>query len=160
MRGGHNIKSKSELEKSGTFRKDRHTNPVLGAVETLKTIPDPPGEYDDRHREKWIEVCQNLKDIKQLTEYDIDLVAIYVQSWWIYFDAWKTICKEGSTITNARGQVRHPAVSIMNDANKLLIQIGSLLGFNPRARMSLRIEDVQPDKPDPLAELFGSGKQN
>lgn len=140
-------KPTKDLKTQGTYRKDRHANRVEGVLKPVGSIPDAPKYFDKKHQEKWAEVCKNLFELTLLKSVDFDLIEKYVQNWFISQEAWQQIAKEGLTIETARGAVKNPAINVMNEAQKVVIQIGSLFAFNPQARMRIKTEEQKPVDP-------------
>ena len=136
-------KSKDEHKAVGNFRPSRHENRIQEVSKVVESIPKAPKHFDKRHAEKWVEVCKNLFDLTILKTVDLDLVEKYVVNWFVSHDAWLQIQKEGFT----QDGKRHPAINVMNDAQKVVITVGSLFGFNPRSRMGIKTEEKKAVDP-------------
>lgn len=146
--GGHNIKTESERKASGFTRPSRHSNRIQEVSKVVESIPKAPRHFDKRHADKWAEVCKNLYDLTILKTVDLDLVEKYVVNWFVSHDAWMEIQREGITQDGRK----HPAINVMNDAQKVVISVGSLFGFNPRARMGIKTEEKK--KVDPFEQFL------
>ena len=154
--GGQNIKSVSEHKKDGTYRADRHGSRVENVVDKMEYKPKPPDNFDKRHCEKWDEVCARVSDANLLTSHDLDFLEIYVKNWFISKDAWAAVVKHGQIIKGERGPVKNPAISIMNEADKIITNIGNLFAGSPRSRQSLSVTPKEEKKADPFT-VFMSG---
>jgi len=141
-------KSKEEHKAKGNYRPVRHENRIQEVSKVVESIPKAPKHFDKRHADKWQEVCKNLYDLTILKTVDLDLVEKYVVNWFVSHDAWMEIQREGFT----QDGKKHPAINVMNDAQKVVISVGSLFGFNPRARMGIKTEEKKPV--DPFEEFL------
>ena len=152
--GGHNAKPSSVLKREGTYRKDRHLNRVESVAKLLPTIPEPPGHFDQTHREKWGEVCQKVFNLGILTEQDTDVLELYVCNWVMWEAACAEVKKRGITFTDGDRIIKNPAFSIMQESGKVIQQLSGLFGFSPRARMGIKT-DPQEEK-DPFASFLNN----
>jgi P27 family predicted phage terminase small subunit len=148
--GGENIKPISEHKAKGNYRPSRHENRIQEISKVVESIPKAPKHFDKRHSDKWQEVCKNLYDFTILKTADLDTIEKYVVNWFISHDAWMEIQRDGITQDGRK----HPAINVMNDAQKVVISIGSLFGFNPRARMGIKTEEKKAV--DPFAKFLNN----
>ena len=136
MRGGHNVKSENDLKKSGTWRQDRHSGRMESTIKPLETLPEPPGHFDKRHAAKWSEVCGN---VAALTSQDLDALDMYVTNFFFWLDASAEVAKAGITFVDENGKIiLNPAFRVMQEAGKVILQVGDKFGFSPRARMGIK----------------------
>jgi P27 family predicted phage terminase small subunit len=147
-RGGQNVKPVKDHEAKGNYRPVRHQNRIQEVSKVVESIPKAPKHFDKRHADKWAEVCKNLYDLTILKTVDLDLVEKYVVNWFVSHDAWQEVQREGIT----QDGKKHPAINVMNDAQKVVITVGSLFGFNPRARMGIKTEEKKSS--DPFEEFL------
>jgi P27 family predicted phage terminase small subunit len=148
--GGHNVKSKKHHEAMGNTRPSRHGNRLDGISKVVESIPKAPQHFDKRHSDKWQEVCKNLFDLTILKISYLDVIEKYVVNWFISHDAWVEIQRDGVTLDGKK----HPAINVMNDAQKVVISISSLFGFNPRANMGIKTDPQKPE--DPFAKFLNN----
>jgi P27 family predicted phage terminase small subunit len=66
--GGHNKKTRAQLEKAGTFRKDRHEH--LPSTDAPLGIPQPPKPLDGDALEEWNRMIARLQETGALTIVD------------------------------------------------------------------------------------------
>ncbi|MBL7808637.1 MAG: phage terminase small subunit P27 family [Saprospiraceae bacterium] len=154
------MKSTKDLKKEGTYRKDRHEKRLENKVQTLDTIPKPPSHFDERHRAKWIAVCEECLQLGTLTTADLDTVCTYVETFYTAADALKNLTEHGHIIQTetAAGMViprANPAWRIYTDSQRILTQLSDRLGFSPKARMSIKADPVSKEV-DPLEWVFKS----
>lgn len=142
-RGGHNIKPIADHKAKGNIRPSRHENRIQEVSKVVEAIPKAPKHFDKRHSDKWQEVCKNLFDLAILKTADLDTIEKYVVNWFVSHDAWLEVQRDGIT----QDGKKHPAINVMNDAQKVVISIGSLFGFNPRARMGIKTEEKKAVDP-------------
>lgn len=144
--GGQNIKSVKDHKEKGNYRPSRHANRAEGKVKLMRTPPKPPAYLDKKHSELWSKVCRQAFELGVLAESDLHLIETFVVNWFIWIDACATIRKEGFIDLAANGsKVKHPAVNVMNDAQKVINAIADRFGFNPKARMGIKV-DPQEDE--------------
>lgn len=158
MRGGHLIKSAEDHKKSGTYKPSRHANRVQEMEKPLEIVPNPPEDFDKRHSDKWSEVCKNLQKLRILFDQDLDVVEIYVRNWFIWIDASKEVSATGITFVDENGKVsKNPAFGVMQEAGKVVTQIGALIGYSPRARMGIKVQDNSKAKTASILDLIKGG---
>lgn len=139
-------KPKKDLKKAGTYRKDRHENRVEDVVKPVDSTLPPPAYFTGKHLEKWIEVCEKVRGNGVLCVQDSDAIECYVRYWFILDDAITDASENGYSKETEKGYQKNPAVSVMNDAIKIVNQIGDKLGLNPRARMGIKTEKKSEGK--------------
>lgn len=101
----------------------------------------PPEWLKKIAREKWAELAPRLEEQRILTVNDLDLLALYCDSWQELADADATIEREGEFFHTEKGYVGpHPAVGKRNKAVERIRKIGGELGLSPRGRQGLEIE--------------------
>ena len=152
--GGHNAKPSSQLKKDGTYRKDRHAARVEGVAKILEVIPKAPAHFDQKHREKWAQVCKKVYELGILAEQDTDAIEQYVCNWLMWEAAAAEVLKRGITFTDGDRIIKNPAFNVMQEAGKVVNQIGALFGFSPRARMGIKTQETKPE--DPFAKFLNN----
>lgn len=66
--GGHNKKTRAQLVKDGTFRKDRHGD--LASAEAPPGVPDPPKVLDGEAHDEWHRMIARLTNTGALSIVD------------------------------------------------------------------------------------------
>lgn len=155
------MKSTKQLKLDGTFRKDRHSDRLENKVQTLTKIPPSPDHFDERHRAKWIAVCEECLQLGTLTTADLDTVRTYVETFYTAADALKNLTEHGHIIQTetAAGMViprANPAWRIYTDSQRILTQLSDRLGFSPKARLHIKVDPTDKDKDDPLSFIFNN----
>ena len=153
------MKTTKDLRNAGTYRKDRHEKRLENQVKPLDKIPKAPDHFDERHRAKWISVCEQCLQLGTLTTADLDTLTAYVETFFAAADALKSLTEHGHIIQTetAAGMViprANPAWRIYTDSQRILTQISDRLGFSPKARLHIKVDPTDKDKEDPLAFIF------
>lgn len=153
------IKSADEHKKSGTYKPSRHANRVQEFEKPLETVPNPPADFDQRHSKKWEEVCKNLHNLRILFDQDLDVIEVYVRNWFIWVDASNEVSSAGITFVDENGRVsKNPAFVVMQDAGRVITQIGALIGYSPRARMGIKVTDTTKEKAATILDFIKGGQ--
>lgn len=153
------IKSAEDHKKAGTYKPSRHANRIQEMENPLEVVPNPPADFDKRHSDKWLEVCKNLQKLRILFDQDLDVVEIYVRNWFIWIDASKEVSSTGITFVDENGKVsKNPAFGVMQEAGKVVTQIGALIGYSPRARMGIKVQDTSKAKTASILDLIKGGR--
>ena len=109
----------------------------------MDEIPAPPDYFDKRHSEKYYEVANLIKGMGVLTATDIDAVVSYTE----IFVARETAYKNYLKTKDHKDWIKY------RDAFTAQKRLQDDIGFNPRARMSMKVEKIKDDN-DPMAELL------
>jgi P27 family predicted phage terminase small subunit len=160
MRGGHNIKTADEHKKTGTFQPVRHKNRMESHIEPTEIPAKPPEYFDKRHREKWLEVRGHIVRIGTYDIADMDLIEMYVCAWFVYKAALIETMNPPSETEKEKRIFKTPTVA-MNDAWKIVSSISDRFGFNPRARMGIKIapKDEHKNQVSILSLVKGGSKK-
>ena len=101
---------------------------------------------------------QRKARIKQLSERgdikseDLTNLEIYCENYAIWRHSVADLAKNGFSIVNSQGtQSRNPALSAKADAEKVMVKMSSLLGFDPVSR---RKNPVEVDSTDMIDEIL------
>lgn len=115
---------------------------------------EPPAWLPDLAVEMWQRVVPELLANKILTLVDIHNVEAFCLAYARWRDAESHVSENGVVInTPMGGMVKNPALTVVNEAKKQMIQFGSLLGLDPSSRSRLT-GSVANDKPtNPFADL-------
>ncbi len=122
----------------GRKSNDAKTLPAAPVGEQLKEALPPEDLRDDVAVQLWQGQSQLLIERGVLTAGDLGTLLIYCNSYSLYLEAEKQICKEGLTVSSATGGLKkHPAINARQDALSMAIRNGSLLGLDPLSRTKL-----------------------
>jgi P27 family predicted phage terminase small subunit len=158
MRGGHLVKSVEDHKKTGTYKPSRHANRIQEHSKPFETLPEPPANFDQRHKDKWIEVCKNIESLKILANQDLDLLEVYVRNWFMWQDSALEVAASGITYIDENGKItKNPAFNIMQESGKVITQIGALIGYSPRARMGIKVQGNEKAKQASILDLIKGG---
>lgn len=163
MKGGdRKSKSAEQLKASGTYRPDRHDSRVENLVEPLDKIPPCPAYYDNRHKDKWDEVCGYLKDFGILAKQDLSAIRQYVETELMLFDSLKELREQGFTVTvEIKGALVtkvNPLLKVYTDCDKTIKPLREQFGFTPKARQSMHTKPAEKKKTDPILALLTPSK--
>lgn len=159
--GGHNVKSKEQHKKDGTFKPSRHDGRLQEATTPVKSVPNTPEHFDKRHRDMWQSACKQAISLGTLTDADVYLMEVFVETWFLWKDAMKDVKKTGYTIvaespTGTKTMV-NPAVAIMSDSGKVISALTDKFGFNARARMGIKVNTGETAKKKSILDLMKGG---
>lgn len=110
---------------------------------------------------KYEELVNELKQVEVIANVDVDLLAVYADTWSKYIKATKmlmmqSMVEEQENKLGAITKMQNPYIKIQQSYADRLIKISSLFGLSPADRT--RIAHLNPsdknDKPDPLLELL------
>lgn len=149
-------KSTAELKKAGALRKGRHENRMETQVDSVKEIPKPPSHLSKRHAEVWINVCEELFEMGAIASIDVYLLEAFVVHWVLWKDATKMV-EKGITIETKRGEVKNPAINVMNEAFKVFNQIADKFGMSTRARMGIKVVSNKKEKQASILDFIKGG---
>lgn len=106
---------------------------------TELTHIDPPAWLEGHALTMWHTVMPELLAAKILTVPDIANVEAYCMSYKMWRQAEQDVDTNGITIRTAQGgTAKNPAVTVINEAKKQMMQFGALLGLDPSSRTRLR----------------------
>ncbi|MBF0786103.1 phage terminase small subunit P27 family [Muribacter muris] len=116
-----------------------------------KTIPKPPDYLDDVAKNEWRILVKVLAERADITPVDYKNLELYCQNYSLYVLAVKDIQKRGFSIKNSQGtEARNPALTAKSEAEKIIIKMSSLLGFDPVSRRKTPIDTDDKDELDAL----------
>ena len=105
-----------------------------------RTMPTCPTFLSGAAKEEWRRLAPKLHKMGLLTGLDRGALAIICQAWGAYTEATELVARDGAVIETATGRrVKHPAVSIINQATQTMLRFGAGFGLTPgdRARLSI-----------------------
>ncbi len=116
------------LRANGTYQAAYHAN--RAAAPHVDGLPDAPADFDDQHRRRWYEVCQLIKDMGCLQTPDVESIRRYVEM--------DVICTRAHKAYLEKPE--HKNFIVYRDALQHVTRMQENFGFNPRARMSIKVE--------------------
>jgi P27 family predicted phage terminase small subunit len=137
---------------AGTLRPDRMKTGL--PYDMITICPEPPSWLNSKGKDIFSDTCQLLIDKHLLYNSDVHLMAIFAHELWTYETAvskLKTASKH-VIVTKTGYSQPSPWIAIRNQAQKNIIAIGSLFGFDPLSRM--RFDENQTEKEDELQKLL------
>ena len=127
------------------FRKYRQDNM------TKRKTPKAPSYLDAIATDQWKRKIKQLAERGDITEEDYTNLELYCVNYSLYRQAVQNIAERGFSITNTQGtEARNPALTAKSEAEKIIIKMSSLLGFDPVSR---RKNPVDTEEKDVLDEL-------
>ncbi|EAN8507870.1 phage terminase small subunit P27 family [Salmonella enterica] len=113
--------------------------------------PKTPDYFDDIAVKQWRAKSRQLAERGDLTPADWNSLELYCVNYSIYRMAVADLASRGFSIKNSQGsESRNPALSAKSDAEKVMIKISSLLGFDPVSRRRNPPETEEEDELDRL----------
>ena len=114
--------------------------------------PKPPAYLDEIAILQWKAKAKQLAERGDLTPADWSNLELYCVNYSIYRKAIENLALRGFSIANRQGgESRNPALSAKADAEKVMIKMSSLLGFDPVSRRRNPVEIEEEDELDRLA---------
>lgn len=120
-------------------------------------------QLDEVALKKFDELVKELKAVDVIANVDVDLLAIYAESWSKYVRATKmlmaqSLVEEQENKSGALTKMQNPYIKIQQSYTQQLIKLASLFGLSPADRT--RIAHLNPsdknEKADPLMELLST----
>ncbi|EEZ1063231.1 phage terminase small subunit P27 family [Escherichia coli] len=113
--------------------------------------PKAPAYLDDIAVKQWREKSRQLAERGDLTPADWSNLELYCVNYSIYRKAVADLAARGFSIVNCQGgESRNPALSAKSDAERVMIKMASLLGFDPISRRKNPPETEEEDELDHL----------
>lgn len=113
--------------------------------------PKPPAYLDEIASQQWKAKAKQLADRDDLTPADWSNLELYCVNYSMYRKAVADLATRGFSIVNSQGgESRNPALSAKADAEKVMIKMSSLLGFDPVSRRRNPVEKDEVDEIDRL----------
>ncbi len=114
-------------------------------------IKMPPGLSKDA-KKHWRIISKRLIAAKILTEIDTDALAMYCESWAVWWDATKKVNEHGSVVEGQNGYaVQSPYFLIANKAHNQMRQMATEFGMTPSSRTRVAATS-SPDDDNPFAD--------
>lgn len=111
-----------------------------------------PKYLDKIAKEQWKLRSEQLAQRDDIQDADWTNLELYCVNYSMYRAAVEDIAKRGFSIVNSQGtESRNPALSAKSEAEKIMIKMASLLGFDPVSRRKNPVETEELDELDRLA---------
>ncbi len=117
--------------------------------------PQPVGKAEcpewlsDEAKTEWRRLSEQLETLGLLSSLDRAVFAVYCQSWADWKHACMVIAEQGAVVTGPGGvPVKHPMVTIKNEAARRVLSAAGEFGFSPSARSRLQVamQETPADK--------------
>ncbi len=113
--------------------------------------PKAPTYLDETATQQWKLKAKQLAEREDLTPADWNSLELYCVNYSIYRKAVEDLARRGFTVEGSRGAATsNPALKAKSDAEKVMIKISSLLGFDPVSRRRNPPETEEEDELDRL----------
>lgn len=114
--------------------------------------PKPPAYLNELAAQQWKAKAKQLAERGDLTPADWNNLELYCVNYSMYRKAVEDLGTRGFSIKNSQGgESRNPALSAKSDAEKIMIKMSSLLGFDPVSRRRNPVETEDEDEIDRMA---------
>lgn len=125
---------------------------IIGRKNNMARPPKAPAYLDEIAVRQWKEKSRQLSGREDLTPADWSNLELYCVNYSIYRKAVEDLATRGFSIVNSQGsESRNPALSAKADAERIMIKMASLLGFDPVSRRRNPPETEEEDELDRLA---------
>ncbi|MFU2315680.1 phage terminase small subunit P27 family [Rahnella sp. PCH160] len=115
----------------------------------MSRAPKPPTYLDEIAAQQWKAKAKQLAERGDLTAADWNNLELYCVNYSMYRKAVEDLAKRGFSIVNSQGgESRNPSLSAKSDAEKIMIKMSSLLGFDPVSRRRTPVETDEEDEID------------
>lgn len=113
--------------------------------------PKPPSYLNDLAAKQWKDRAKQLAERGDLTPADWNNLELFCVNYSMYRKALENLDTRGFSIVNGQGgESRNPALSAKADAEKIMIKMSALLGFDPVSRRRNPVETEEEDELDRL----------
>ncbi|MDE1485852.1 phage terminase small subunit P27 family [Xenorhabdus bovienii] len=117
----------------------------------MARAPKPPTYLNDIAASQWKAKGKILSEREDLNAADWNNLELYCVNYSIYRKAVADLDIRGFSIINSQGsESRNPSLSAKADAEKIMIKMSSLLGFDPVSRRKNPVETEEEDELDRL----------
>ncbi|MFK9072152.1 MULTISPECIES: phage terminase small subunit P27 family [Proteus] len=117
----------------------------------MARAPKPPVYLNEIATKEWKTKAKILAERDDLTLADWNNLELYCVNYAMYRKAVEDLDTRGFSIINSQGsESRNPSLSAKADAEKIMIKMSSLLGFDPVSRRKNPIETEEEDELDRL----------
>ena len=147
--GRHKVPTKIKKLR-GTDREDRDP-PSQIRLEQEEGIPAPPVEMGGHGKVLWEQVTTALWQLGMLAKVSTVQIEQYCNNYEIYKQAWRQT-EYGTVLTS--GTRKHPAFSIMMEAQKAMRSFEDRYGLNPSYASKIKAPAKEESKTKPAYDEF------
>lgn len=121
--------------------------PIRAEPTPTRGEPGMPSELDDEARAEWRRIVPELMAVGVLTVVDRGVLANYCMAWSRWLKAEKEIATGGITVSTEHGLRKHPAISVAEGAQRIMLAFLQQFGLSPvsRARLTTTRVDEKSD---------------
>ncbi|MBD2798918.1 phage terminase small subunit P27 family [Xenorhabdus sp. M] len=117
----------------------------------MARAPKPPVYLNDIAADQWKSKAKLLNERDDLSPADWNNLELYCTNYAIYRRAIEDIELRGFAVEGSRGAATsNPSLKAKADAEKIMIKMSSLLGFDPVSRRKNPVETEEEDELDRL----------
>lgn len=114
-------------------------------------LPQAPDYLDEIAKKQWQSKIRVLAERGDITSEDYTNLELYCVNYSLFLKAVQDINQRGFSIKNTQGtEARNPALTAKSEAEKIIIKMSSLLGFDPVSRRKTPIDTDDKDELDQL----------
>lgn len=114
---------------------------------------EPPEWLPELAVQMWQTVVPELLANKILTVADLHNVEVFCVAYARWREAEQEIKENGLTIVTEKSVIKNPAVTVVNESLRQMVQFGSLLGLDPSSRVRLTSGGQKETIANPFADL-------
>jgi len=131
---------------------DFFENKTMGKQYVMARAPKPPSYLDEIAIVQWKIKAKQMAERDDLTLADWGNLELFCVNYSMYRKAVSDLARRGFSIINSQGgESRNPALSAKSDAEKIMIKMSALLGFDPVSRRRNPVAVEEEDELDRLA---------
>lgn len=120
----------------------------------MKRLPKAPDYLDEIAATAWKAKARFVAERGDLNPTDWSSLELYCVNYSIYRKAVADLAERGFSIANSQGsESRNPSLSAKASAEKIMIHMSSLLGFDPVSRRRNPVETEEEDELDRVAAI-------
>lgn len=123
-------------------------------------------QLDEVAKDKFESLVFELKEVGLLANVDVDLLAIYADSWSKYVKATKvlmcqSLVEEQENNSGVVTKIQNPYIKVQQSYAQQLVKLSSLFGLSPadRSKIAHLAPSDKNEKVDPLMELLSGLKK-
>jgi P27 family predicted phage terminase small subunit len=138
------ISKSTELKKlSGTFRADRVKAGMVGIA--LSRVPKAPNWLNDESKIIFKDICKMILSHKMLFDTDVYLIAVYSFEFWVFKTSVAKLQEPENLVMKTQSGYEQisPWITIRNQAQKNIRDIGAQFGLDPASRAKLGIKEPE-----------------
>ncbi|MGX8941607.1 phage terminase small subunit P27 family [Symbiopectobacterium sp. Eva_TO] len=122
----------------------------------MKRAPKAPDYLDEIAATEWKAKAKFMAERGDLNPADWNSLELYCVNYSIYRKAIADIAERGFSVEGSRGaESRNPSLAAKADAERIMIKMASLLGFDPVSR---RRNPVEIEEEDDIEKLLNARK--